>query len=695
MSDSDHALAFETPDGQTGMEIVDRIEQERCLFRTASAVSPEPAATDAFRFPVDRAVRMDVDEVALPNVAGILVRDASGEIVSQVQQLEGDSFPEGQYDLELLTQFKTYVAVEGAVEVTSDATAFRLTFDDATPITVGARSNHERPASTVTTTADPVDMMAAIETFGSALKTTEPDRSFPSLRGHPPSIELGDELDIPEAVERPDTGITLELPARREAVYVAAPLAYYLGAAVEPGPTPKLVTEAGFEHSLAGPEGFETRVEQTLKQVFFLDCVTRTEGLYKIDLHERTELEQIVDLDFEELYDRPLTEQVAAYLDVPYRVVEDHVPDWRLTTHVDPAPETVEQLPFVIDDLAIVRTETTAQSPTASEQPALAGLSRDETFTRSAGDGTDEPQADYVEPQATDSLEQAWIGDDIPIGASKLTREAFDNRLDRDAVEGDISITIVVNDHRMDEERDIVNRVYGNHRNLPFEVNVHREVSTEQLRELVQDDIGFLHYIGHTETDGFECQDGKLDAGTLQETGVQAFLLNACNSYEQGLRLIESGGVGGIVTLNDVINEGAVKMGETIARLLNVGFPLRAALSIARGESILGGQYIVVGDGGMIVTQPASTTPNLLNVSRDGETYNVEFETFATDVAGLGTVFTPNLNDSLEYYISSGKIDTFEFTREELLEYASLEDGPIKIDSQLYWRVSDDLEEII
>jgi len=689
MSDSEPTLGFETLEDQPGLAIVDRVEQERCLCRTDRPVAPAPASTDAFRFPVDRAVRVTVGEIALPNVAGVLVRDESGEIVAQVQQLEEEHLETGRYSIELLTQFKTYVEVTSSVDVVADATEFRITFAEPTEIDLGALSNHERPAATVRTTADPVDMMAAVETFGSALKTTAADRAFPSLRGHPPSVELGDALRIPAGLEPPDTGVRLKLPARRDAVYVAAPLAYYLGARVEPGPTPRLVTDDGFEHSLAGPPGFEVTVEQTLKQLFFLDCVTRTEGLYKIDLHERRELERLVDLDFAWLYDQPLATQVAEYLELPFAVVEDHIPDWRLTTHVEPTPETIEQLPFVVDDLAVVRTQTADQSAATASGPAVPDAATDEVLTRSAGSQSGTEEAQYVEPRASNSLEQAWIGDDIPIGASKLTREAFDNRLDRAPVDGDISITIVLNDARMDAERDLVDRAYGNRDSLPFEVDVHRDLTCDELRDILVEDTAFLHYIGHTESDGFECADGKLDVREdLVETGVQAFLLNACNSYEQGLGLIDAGAVGGIVTLNDVINEGAVKIGETVARLLNSGFPLRAALTIAREESVLGGQYIVVGDGGMTVAQPASGTPYLMNLERKPREFIAEIETYTTDVTGLGTVFLPRIEDAENYYLTSGTISKFEMDEAELMQFLQLEDVPVRIQNELRWSSS-------
>ncbi|MBX0293615.1 hypothetical protein [Haloarcula nitratireducens] len=688
-------LTFTTLDDRPGIEIIDRIERQRYRLHTPSPVSPTPVDADAFHFPVGSAVAIRTSEIVLPTVVPVYVRDAEGNMVAEVKQFEAEAVPDGSYSIDLCTRIKTYLRADAEFEVSVDMEQTRIDFGEPTEVRVGARSRHDRPAATVTTTEDPLDMMAAVETFGSALKTTDPERSYPTLRGHPPALELGDSLDVPSGVERPDTGVHLELPPDLPSIFVAAPLAYYLGASVRPGPSPRLTTDDGFEHALTGPDGYEREVERVLKQLFFLDCLTRTEGYYEIDLHERRAVEPYVDLDFESLYYRPLAEQVAEYLTVPYDVVEEHVPEWRLTAHVDPVARNAEQLPFVVDDLAIVRThqphQKTQTSVTASVEQEF---TRSSDFTRAASAEPAAVQTDYVEPQSESTLEQAWIGDGVPIGASKLTPEAFKNRLDREAADGDISITVVQNDARMAEERQIADEVYGNREDLPFDITVRENLTTDELADALARQSDFFHYIGHIDADGFTCEDGALDVRTLDSVGVDTFLLNACSSYQQGLGLIDGGAIGGIVTLNEVLNDGAVKIGETVARLLNCGFPLRAALTIARDESILGGQYIVVGDGGITVTQPGSGTPDLLEIEKEGDYFNVEMTAYATDERGLGSILTPFLKEHNSYYLSSGHIDTFSLSKEELGEFLQLEEGPVRISGDVHWSSTLDINSV-
>lgn len=685
---------FEALGNPPGLAVVDRVERQRYRFDTPAPVDPVEAPADVVDAPVDAAVRFQTEALELPSVVPVYVRDDAGRTVAEVTHLDEVSLPAGTYTLDLGTQVKSYLAVEGALEVSADLERTRVAFDGATAVSLGARSSHERPATTVTTTSDPEEMMRAVETFGSALKTLGPERSYPTLRGHPPAVELGAEPEVPDDLHPPDSGVTIHLPRTLAAVYAAAPLAYYLGASVRPGATPRVTTTTGYEYDLDTGLGFEREVARTLKRCFLLDCVVRSEGTGPA-IHERPAVEAAADVDLGALYEATPPERVAAYLSVSHDAVAEYVPEWRLVTHVDPTPTAVEGLPFVVDDLAVVRTRDRASSPSPGVPAELdREFTRDDVVTRSAADDGAVDPPEFVEPSADDSLEQAWLGDSVPIGASKLSTDAFQNRLDRDPTDGDISINVVENDPRMSEERDLVDAVYGDRDDLSMDVTVLEDLTTEELAAVLRADADFFHYIGHTDRDGFRCSDGKLDVGTMDAVGVDTFLLNACNSYHQGQALVENGAIGGIVTLNEIVNSAAVEVGELVARLLNAGFPLRAALTIAREESYVGAQYIVVGDGGVTVAQPASGAPNMVDVVEIGDSYEVEMQTFATDDHGLGTVITPYISDNDEYYINSGTIDSFEVSPSELHQFLQLEEIPVRFEGDLCWSTSLTLEEL-
>lgn len=697
MADNGGILGFETLSDRPGIEIIDRLEQLRYQIQTPSPVSPEHVSTEQFLFPVGKGLRITTDAVTLPNPVSVIVRDQTGGMVTEVEHLDSRTLEAGSYILDLSTQIKTYVQITGPVEITTDLVGVHFDFGGLTAVEIGFRSRHTRPASTITAPPDPEGLMEAISQFGSALKSTSPEHSFPTLRGHPPQITLGEALDIPSGLDTPETGVTIAVPPSVEYLYPVASLAYYLGARVVPGSNPELRTTSGTVHSFDS-ERFETDIEQTLKQVFLLDCLTRTEGFYDVALHERRVLDDRLAIDWETLYDLPLSRRLERYLNVPYNQLADLVPTWRLVAHVEPVPKTVEQIPFVVDDLAVIRA---VNSPTPAEPAISSGQNASrqaDILTPSAGseqsirsptDRNESTEQPYIQFEQTDALEQGWIGDGVPIGANKLLTEAFQNRLDREVGAGDISITIVQNDTRMDEERNLVDTAYGQRENLPFDVSVHRNLAVNELREVLERDCDFLHYIGHADADGFECPDGKLDASELAATDVEAFLLNACSSYHQGIELIKAGAIGGIVTLTDIISSEAVSIGELIAKLLNTGFPLGVALSIAREESILGGQYTVVGDGSLTVTQPSSRTPNLLEVSLGSTKHSLTIYTYPTNTADIGTIYAPLLEGKETYFLSSGPTEPFDVTEEELLDFLELEEVPIRIlPDQFTWSSS-------
>ena len=145
-------LTAETLADPPGLEIVDRVEQLRYQLHTPEAVSPTPVSTGKFYFPVGRGLRMRTREFVLPSVVSVFVRDGDGNMVSEIEHLDSESLGPGEYILELSTQIKTYIEIEGPVEITADLLEVRFEFAEETAVDVGVRSRHNRPAATITTT---------------------------------------------------------------------------------------------------------------------------------------------------------------------------------------------------------------------------------------------------------------------------------------------------------------------------------------------------------------------------------------------------------------------------------------------------------------------------------------------------------------------------------------------------------------
>ncbi|MFB6299114.1 MAG: hypothetical protein ABEH65_02520 [Halobacteriales archaeon] len=692
-----------------GLAIHDPIQQRRYPIETAGPVSPTTANIDQFYFPVDNAATVQTSSITLPYVVAVYVRDANGEMVVDVTHYSVESLPADDYIIELNTPIKLYLQVSSELAIASTTDRMRLGFGDKTEIQIGARSYHDVPATTITTSESPRDLMKAISALSSSLKTTSCERSFPTLRGHPPEIELGPQLSIPDSIDTPETDIRLELPPDVGKLYVASPLSYYLGADIVPNSEPLLTTDDGVLRSFSRPhQDFETEIQRLLQRIFFLDCLTRTEGYYNVDLHEREIIDSRLDIDFEWLYGQPLSTQLETYLELPFDQLEDQFPAWRLITDTRPKPANIEFLPFVLNELSLIRTSrgTEARDPSIAERTSIESFVRGDVHKHRADGGSktirtsDDSDVTRLSTESqslvrlpeSDALEHAWVGDGRPIGANKLVKQGFYNKFERHFDESKIDITVVCNDREMLAEYD--DDLYGDRDELLFDVTVHTDLSVESLRDVINEDNDFLHYIGHIDSGKFICADGELDIGTIDETGVNAFLLNGCQSYDQGFRMIDAGSVGGIVTLTDVDNQGAIEIGKVIAKLLNCGFSLRSALEIARERRHIDDQYIVVGDGGTDVVQNESMTPNFQYIQPiDKDTYNLEIVTYPPVEQGIGVLFQPLLGSVNQQFLNPGSLGIFEVDRQELIDFLALEKLPAIYEGEFRWTTSlvDDL----
>ncbi|WP_227014934.1 hypothetical protein [Natronorubrum aibiense] len=540
-----------------------------------------------------------------------------------------------------------------------------IAFAEPTSAIFGARSYHTSPRGTITTTTEPTDMMQAVSMFGSALKTTSPERSYPTLRGHPPAIELADELDVPKTLCRPETGIRIEIPPTLEQILVVAPLAYYLAAAVVPGSTPQLATETGYTYSLEDEARFERTVDQTLKQLFLLDCIVRTEGETPLPLYERQAIEPALDFDIAHLYDRPIAEQLETYLEVPFETVQSQLPDWQFETRLEARPDSLEILPFLTNYLPTITVATDARPLARTPQ---AGIRTTDTDPESALPLT----------------QQVWGDEEIEITGTG-TLPAFWNGITQSPRDGPLEIDVICNDPDMGTEFATVHSAYRDRNDLPLEVTVHFDLTTAELEDVFARESDFVHYIGHIDADGFRCSDGTLDAADIETVGTKAFVLNACRSYEQGLHLLEAGAIGGIVTFDEIENATAVTAGSTIARLLNVGLPLYATLHILQKLGYVNQQYHIVGDGTVSVVQTNQGLPTAGLIPRDRSEAAIRLIIYPTSYQKMGGVYNLATKSADLYRLAFGTLNLQLESTAELVEYLNAESFPVLLNGELRW----------
>ena len=682
-------LDVDALDAAPGIRIRDTAEGEASTLSTDGPVSLSDASTGAFDVPVDTAVEVDATELHLPSIYDPSFR-RDGEVVYHGDQYGANPrLPAGTYEVDFSPpSVKLYVRVEDAAPrcVYTDDHAY-LDVGETTRVIVGVRSHHETPAGTVTVTDDPRDLMAGVSTFGSALKTLSPDRSWPTLRGHPPAIERGSVLDVPEAVTPPETDVRVEVPPAYGPIFTVAPLAFYLGASVEPGEQPRLV--AGDAVREFDATALAADVQDVLEHVFTLDCVVREAGVYPFRTATGEELDDRVTLDYEAHFELPLAERTAAYLDVP-RAATAGLLDWHYTAHVAPDAQYAPALPYLVDELAVVHSppgdvRTLDQTPSPDSLGSASG-----PLARSAP-ASSSSTCSVVAPAAADTPGQTWIADGYAVRAANPTVGSFRRAFQwPDDDGGPLDVHVVYNDARLEASEQ---PAYDIHSYRETSVTTSQNLTTSQLRSVLQSDVDFLHFVGHVTDAGMVCPDGALDVRTLVNTGVSAFLLNGCRSYEQGRALLTAGAVGGIVTVDDVADATAGRVGETVGALLAAGSPLYAILDGLKRVGISPGRYSILGDGTFAVRRSQSGSANLLVVNTDAADADADAIPITTyhypkGENGMGSVASYR-HATAAPVVHSTSPRQMTIPRENLDEFLADSGIPVVLDGDL--RFTDDL----
>ncbi|WP_341850631.1 hypothetical protein [Natronococcus wangiae] len=134
-----------------------------------------------------------------------------------------------------------------------------------------------------------------------------------------------------------------------------------------------------------------------------------------------------------------------------------------------------------------------------------------------------------------------------------------------------------------------------------------------------------------------------------------------------------------------MINSGAIKIGSTIAQLLNQGFPLYGALDVAQNESVVSQQYLMVGDGRTTIAQSETVVPNVCIMKEEKENVLAEIKMYDSVRAEKGTLFTPHLNPIDSYYIVPGRTEQIPVKEDHIEEFFNEGRFPVVIDETVYW----------
>jgi hypothetical protein len=583
---------------------------------------------------------------------GAVLSEGSYTLVCQLAAGSGRSSDAG---MEGVVQF------DGPAKVTERDGRPVVDFPAETPVTLGFTEHRTDPA-TVTVPETPRGVATALTHLAASHRTMGPERSHPSFRDHPPVVETGPETSIPDAVidATPDTGIELRLPASLDYCFVAAPLAYYLGAEVSVAErtTPLLLApEADVRYRFRPLPTFQHGVARLLRQVFFLDTLVR-----EVDRPHGGPTAAAFGLDPARVRELSPAERLARY----FRVQGDldaALPEWHFSTYV--APEVY--------------------LPESSELRGTELLERTlDDFYRSESEVPSGESMNVVSPELQAGRVHAWLAPGAPIDAFKTSRRAYRNRRRYRGRNTPLSVSVVLNDDAMADEHQAVSDIYRDRAaDLPLSVSVDEHLTREELADTFAAPNDFVHYIGHCDERGLKCADGHLATDSLEDVRTRTFFLNACGSYHEGLSLVDSGAVGGAVTLTKVLDRQAATVGTAFARLLVNGFGLEPAMQLSRRRIMMGKDYVVVGDGTYTLA-PSAGTPMVGWLSETAEGFELTCESLSG--RHNGTTFEPPFGDETVLHGHSARTVLDRETLQRVLADASL---PVIYDNEFFW--SDDL----
>ncbi|MFB6194114.1 MAG: hypothetical protein ABEI75_03520, partial [Halobaculum sp.] len=607
----------------------------------------------------------------------------------------------GEFLVRIDANIRVFVRFSGPARLHqngSDRSA--LSFDEAKPVSIGFESRVELPDHTVTVAPTPAGAAAAVTASAATISNTSPDRTWPTQRDHPPTVELGDTTHVPDALRerRPDTGIQVTVPPQFDYVFTVGPLARYLGARVvtAAGSDPHVSVD-GTRVPLGRLPETESRTADLLQRVFYLDCVARGAGPHGEELAV-ADVFDTLGLDADSLYTARMAERVCEYLDAPFERVRDRFPDWHLAMYVDPSADHLPSLPYLLDDLPLVCL------------PRYRDLDKKDWLRLTVGDGFEPPQeqltdggyrvrreisnVNLVEPELRAATSHGWMAQKVPIDVFKTFPEAYENRFDYlDGDESALQVTAVVNDRNApllladdgeeamrDEHAAAITHYRDRSEELPMDVTVRENVTTAELARIFESRNDLVHYIGHRDDRGLECANGYFSADTLDTSNTQTFFLNACGSYPEGKALVRKGSVGGGITYERVGNEDAATVGVTFARMLMEGFCIDRAVAVSSRQLLTPKDYAVVGDGTHVVAQSDSIVPPMMWLSDDGDEYELVINHGGPRMPGLETRGTFD-----ECAHLSGQFRVHSLSHDRLVEYLDIPDNPIVYDGELFW----------
>jgi hypothetical protein len=446
---------------------------------------------------------------------------------------------------------------------------------------------HKKDGHTAYTSPDMPGIFDCVSSICSDHAISSPDKSNPLFRGAPPSIKI---LEGFTGVEPSRQEFSLHLPHDLQYLYTAAPLAYYLGTPIELSDRPYITFDNYVPLELPSIKKFEVFASEALRRTFYMDCAVRYETRSGKSLPGMN-VRRLLGYSALEIYDMSMEERFMLY-----DHAEPHLsyPCWHMASYLDPIPKSVETLPFLLRSLSTIYAP---EGRTASEREIVASSvrkpCRDMPAAVSCENRWDEQSA--VMPSLHGSSSSYWFSSGYPIDAVKSSYQALESRRRFDISKGRrASVLIICNESSMaDEAFEIEKELNG----ANCDVEILQGASVREFADAFSIGYNIVEFIGHCCEDGFRCGDGYAHASDVEEDHTAMFFFNSCSSHAEALRLMEKGSACGIAAMFRMLEDAAMDVSRNFYRMFGAGYSALTSLNAAKDCSVLGNEYLLLGDG--------------------------------------------------------------------------------------------------
>ncbi|MEF8861022.1 MAG: hypothetical protein V5A40_04595, partial [Haloarculaceae archaeon] len=107
----------------------------------------------------------------------------------------------------------------------------------------------------------------------------------------------------------------------------------------------------------------------------------------------------------------------------------------------------------------------------------------------------------------------------------------------------------------------------------------------------------------------------------------------------------------------------------------------------ARDQSIVGSQYIVVGDGNLDIAHAEGHVPELVDLREheDPGMYEINITTYPTGHASVGSIYYPEVDMQDRCFLVGNRDMDFEVSSERMQQTLGMTVMPVRVDSRLMW----------